>query len=182
MEKHKKHDGDIFLQSLSLCAMGPSTVVIRKSVFDSVGLFDETLPVCEDYDLFLKFTARFPVCYIDEKLVVKQGGHTDQLSKKYFGMDRFRITALAKLLRDPSLAPDRYGPALDELKRKCYIYARGCRKHGKPEESMRFLQLPFEFEKIGPLKKTDFKIISSPSTGYESSPKAEEKGEGDSKL
>jgi glycosyltransferase involved in cell wall biosynthesis len=148
MEKHRKHDGDIFLQSLSLCAMGPSTVAVRKSAFDLIGLFDEALPVCEDYDFFLRFAARFPVCYIDERLVTKQGGHADQLSRKYFGMDRFRIAALAKLLRDPDLPPHRRLPALEELRRKCYIYSRGCRKHGKPEESMFYLQLPFEFERF----------------------------------
>jgi len=153
MEKHRKHEGDIFIQSLSLCAMGPSTVMVRRSVFDEIGLFDESLPVCEDYDFFLRFTALHPVCFVDEKLVVKQGGHADQLSKKYFGMDRFRIAAIAKLLRNPGLPSGRRGPALDELSLKCRIYARGCRKHAKPGESMLYLTLPFRFEEFrGPGK------------------------------
>ena len=130
--KHKKRGGFIFQRCLPLCVISPSSVMLHRRVFAQVGLFDETLPVCEDYDLWLRICARMPVSFIDEPLVVKYGGHEDQLSKKHWGMDRFRIRALDKILDDEALAaPDRQA-ALAMLVEKAGIYLRGAKKHGNP--------------------------------------------------
>ena len=51
---------------------------------DELGGFDELLPVCEDYDLWLRMSLKYPIAYLDEKLIIKRGGHADQLSKKYW--------------------------------------------------------------------------------------------------
>ena len=67
MKKHKKYGGRIFRHCLPLCAMSPSSVLIHASVFEHVGLFDEYLPVCEDYDMWLRVCARYPVLLVDEK-------------------------------------------------------------------------------------------------------------------
>lgn len=130
--KHKKRGGFIFQHCLPLCVISPSSVMLHRRVFAQVGLFDETLPVCEDYDLWLRICARMPVSFIDEPLVVKYGGHEDQLSKRHWGMDRFRIRALDKILNDEALAaPDRHA-ALAMLVEKASIYLRGAKKHGNP--------------------------------------------------
>jgi len=60
-KRHKKYSGDIFEKALPLCIVSPSAVMIKKNLFDLVGLFDESLPVCEDYDLWLRISARYPV-------------------------------------------------------------------------------------------------------------------------
>lgn len=91
MNKHKKRGGNIFLHCLPLCVISPSSVMIDSSVFNEIGLFDERLPACEDYDLWLRLTVRYPVGFLAEPLVVKTGGHEDQLSRRYWGMDRFRV-------------------------------------------------------------------------------------------
>ena len=97
---HQKHGGRIFRQSLSLCAMSPSSLLLHRDVFSAIGLFDEGLPACEDYDLFLRLTCRFEVLYLEQKLTIKYGGHEDQLSRAHPAMDRFRVAALDRLLQD----------------------------------------------------------------------------------
>ena len=98
MHKHAKAGGWIYTHCLPLCAISPSAVLIHRSIFDCVGLFNEQLPACEDYDLWLRICARFPVHFIPEPLIIKYGGHDDQLSRRYWGMDRFRIQALEDIL------------------------------------------------------------------------------------
>ena len=87
------------MKCLDLCRISPSSVIIHKDIFNKVGLFNEKLPVCEDYDLWLRIAEKFPVLYLDEKLTIKYGGHLNQLSKKYWGMDRFRIIALENIIK-----------------------------------------------------------------------------------
>ena len=130
MNKHQKTGGCIFQQCLPLCVISPSAVVIKRSLFDVVGFFDETLPACEDYDLWLRVCHRFPVHYIDHPLINKYGGHEDQLSNKYWGMDRFRIRALINLLADAELSPDDLEAVESTLERKLKILLKGANKHG----------------------------------------------------
>jgi glycosyltransferase involved in cell wall biosynthesis len=130
MHKHRKSGGWIFRHCLPLCAISPSAAVIRKSTLLELGLFDESLPACEDYDLWLRLCHRYPVLYIDEALIVKYGGHDDQLSRRYAAMDRFRVRALHGLLQREQLQPGDYRAALDELRDRLEILLRGARKHG----------------------------------------------------
>ena len=95
---HRKPSGDIFAASLRLCLVSPSAVMLRRALFERAGGFDETLPACEDYDLWLRIARHTPVWLIDRPLVIKRGGHADQLSRRFWGMDRFRVTALVRLL------------------------------------------------------------------------------------
>ncbi|MBN1898309.1 MAG: glycosyltransferase family 2 protein [Spirochaetes bacterium] len=149
---HRKHHGDIFEQSLKLCAISMSTVMIKKELFKRVGLFDEKLKVCEDYDMWLRVTSRFPVLLIPHVLTIKQGGHKDQISQQYIGMDKCRIYSLAKLVESGILSDHKLKLTLDELDTKCDIYGKGCFKHGHEKEGIFFLnfsnQNKFNFEKI----------------------------------
>ena len=97
-KKHEKRGGYIFQHCLPLCAISPSSVIINKQLFDEIGLFDENLPACEDYDMWLRICAQYPILFLDEALTNKYGGHEDQLSIKHWGMDRFRIVALQKVI------------------------------------------------------------------------------------
>ena len=130
MHKHRKSGGWIFRHCLPLCAISPSAAVIRRSTLLELGLFDESLPACEDYDLWLRLCHRYPVRYIDEALIVKYGGHDDQLSRRYAAMDRFRVRALHGLLQREALQPGDYHAAADELRGRLKILLRGARKHG----------------------------------------------------
>ncbi|RJQ31693.1 MAG: glycosyltransferase [Actinobacteria bacterium] len=143
---HAKKEGLIFEDCLKRCLISPSAVLINKSLFYEVGLFDESLPACEDYDLWLRIARRYPIGLVAEKLVVKTGGHKDQLSSKYFGMDRFRVAAIHKVLMLPLSLKQRQ-QALRALVNKCNILANGCKKRGKQKEAVVYCQKIRQFEK-----------------------------------
>jgi glycosyltransferase involved in cell wall biosynthesis len=143
-KRHQKESGIFFERSLSLCLVSPSAVMIRRDLFDAVGLFDESLPACEDYDLWLRIGDRYPVYLIDDPLIIKRGGHADQLSKAP-GLDRFRIRALIKLLESGGLSSSQAQAATGVLMEKCTIYANGCMKRGRVEEASKYRQLGAEF-------------------------------------
>lgn len=128
MRKHAKSGGDIFLNCLPLCAISPSAALLRKQRLEALGGFDESLPACEDYDLWLRLCSEEPVLYVDAKLVVKYGGHADQLSRAYWGMDRFRVRALSKLLLNASLDSVRNKAVREMLEEKIRILCLGARK------------------------------------------------------
>jgi len=130
-KKHRKLAGQIFKPSLALCLISPSAVVVHRSLFTLLGAFDESLPVCEDYDLWLRITRHFPVGLDQRFGIVKYGGHKDQLSRKYWGMDRFRIQAMEKQLNDPSLPTEMRVWVLEELIKKTEILITGGKKRGK---------------------------------------------------
>ena len=131
--KHRKHGGWIFRHCLPLCAISPSAAVIRRDRLVELGGFDESLPACEDYDLWLRLCSRYPVHFIDEALVTKYGGHADQLSARYPAMDRFRVRALARLLDEAVLGAADARAARATLEAKLDILLGGARKHGNDE-------------------------------------------------
>ena len=133
-KKHKKHGGHIFDKCLDLCRISPSSVIIHKDIFNKVGLFNEKLPVCEDYDLWLRIAEKFPVLYLDEKLTIKYGGHLNQLSKKYWGMDRFRIIALENIIKKNFFLKKNKQLVKKILKKKINIYLQGLKKRNKKKE------------------------------------------------
>jgi glycosyltransferase involved in cell wall biosynthesis len=139
-KRHHKFSGMIFEQSLALCLVSPSAVMMKKSLFNTVGVFDESLPACEDYDLWLRISCRYPVHLIDLPLIIKRGGHDDQLSKAA-GLDKYRIQSLVKIIESDLLSPQQEQAAISTLKHKCEVYAGGCRKRGRIEEAEAFYQL-----------------------------------------
>jgi glycosyltransferase involved in cell wall biosynthesis len=159
--KHAKPSGDIFEPSLELCLVSPSAVMLRKSLFSLVGPFDPRLPACEDYDLWLRIACRRPVFLIDEALVIKRGGHPDQLSRSTPSLDRYRIQALAKLLQSGELSPGQFAAGLRMLEKKCRIYGQGCLKRGKTEEGEYYLGMP---ERVA-LRRTS--TIERPPSNFE---------------
>lgn len=130
MNKHRKSGGDIYEQCLQMCAISPSAVMLQRSLLEETGGFDESLPACEDYDLWLRICSVYSVAYVDEALLKKYGGHEDQLSRQHWGMDRFRIRSLAKLLASGALdqSSTRYEQALAAMTKKCRILMTGARK------------------------------------------------------
>jgi glycosyltransferase involved in cell wall biosynthesis len=139
-ERHRKYSGMIFERSLALCLVSPSAVMVRRSLFDKFGLFDESLPACEDYDMWLRVSCRCPVYLIDTPLIIKRGGHADQLSKQPV-LDKFRIQAIKKILDSQMLSVEQYNAGVNMLKQKCALYATGCRRRGRTEEAQYYRHL-----------------------------------------
>lgn len=138
--RHMKQSGLFFERSLELCLVSPSAVMIKKGLFETVGMFDEDLPACEDYDLWLRINATIPIFLIDEPLVIKRGGHADQLSSNA-GLDKYRIQSIKMLLEGDTLSQEKREAALSMLQKKCQIYAAGCKKRGKLEEMAYYQRL-----------------------------------------
>ncbi|MEW6264116.1 MAG: glycosyltransferase [Thermodesulfobacteriota bacterium] len=143
-QRHRKPSGDVFLPSLRLCLVSPSAVMMRRSLFDRVGVFDEDLPACEDYDLWLRVSARYPVHLLSEALVIKTGGHPDQLSRTVPALDRYRIQALRKIIASGRLTSEQGRAAGAELAYKARIFGQGCLKRGRLEEGRKYLKMADE--------------------------------------
>ncbi|MFW6131394.1 MAG: glycosyltransferase family 2 protein [Candidatus Aminicenantaceae bacterium] len=139
-KKHRKYSGWIFDKVLPLCLLSLSSALFRRKIFDDIGVFDEQLPACEDYDFGIRLASKYPIHLIPKKLIVKRGGHSDQLSRKFWGMDRFRVKALEKALCS-NLNPEQKVLVRNELKRKCEILANGFRKRNKLDEAEKYLDL-----------------------------------------
>lgn len=137
-KRHAKYSGEIYSHCLPLCIISPSSALMRRGLFKEVGAFDPTLPVCEDYDLWLRVAASFPVFFIPQQLIVKRGGHPDQLSQRSWGNDRYRVQALVKMLESGALTPKQRRLTVEELHRKCRVLITGYGKRGKKTEATKY--------------------------------------------
>lgn len=140
-KRYAKSGGRIFQKCLPVCVISPSAVIIHRQIFDKVGLFDESLTAAEDYDMWLRICSRFPVLYVEEPLIVKYDGHPDQLSHQW-GIDRYRIKALCKILDSGLLNASDYDAALKVLIDKCAVYSHGSKKRGKYDEAGNYSRIP----------------------------------------
>jgi len=130
-KKHQKYGGLIFNQCLDICRISPSSVLLKNSILKHTGLFDEKLPVCEDYDLWLRITAHNPVIFLDEPLINKYGGHKDQLSRVPAGIEQYRIQSLEKILKTVNLTQAQSNKTRKMLLRKMNIYLNGLNRRGR---------------------------------------------------
>lgn len=145
--KHKKPSGYVYQDALPLCCISISTCVIKKDVFEKIGTFDEDFEACEDYDFWLRATNEYEVKLLPEYLTIKDGGRPDQLSSKVWGLDRFRIKALDKMLSSGILSKEAYKVTFREFEKKCRIFSSGCEKHGKKEEASHYKDLPLKYSR-----------------------------------
>ena len=141
-DKHRKYSGHVFTKCLPLCIISPSSAMMRRKTLEELSGFDENLPAAEDYDLWLRITCRYPVYLIPIPLIIKRGGHSDQLSRRVPKLDKYRIQALVKILSSQALSPENRQAAWMELSVKCSIYGNGCNKHGRNDEADYYLSLP----------------------------------------
>ena len=146
-KRHQKAGGRIFRNCLPVCIISPSSVLIHREIFQQVGLFDPSLPAAEDYDLWLRICARYEVLHIAEPLIVKYDGHPGQLSHQW-GIDRYRIEALCKILDSGILNASDYSCALKTLQEKCTIYANGAAKRGKDREAELYENIPRRYTEL----------------------------------
>lgn len=129
-KKHKKYGGDIFDKCLDMCRISPSSVLIDKTIFDDVGIFNENLVICEDYELWLRICNKYSVFFINEPLIIKYGGHQGQLSYSVDSIEYHRIKALEYLMSS-NLKKENKDHAIKMLISKITIYLNGLIKRGK---------------------------------------------------
>ena len=152
-KRHQKYSGSIYEYCLELCIISPSSALIRRDIFQTVGLFDESMPVCEDYDMWLRLTSKYPVLFLPEELIIKRGGHKDQLSTQYEAIDRFRIVSLARMIESGKLTDAQRAATLEELSRKCKIYGKGAEKRGKGEEAEYYRRFPEKVDRLSAISR-----------------------------
>lgn len=158
--KHLKPRGRIFIPSLELCMISPSSVCISGKIFEKYGLFDEELPACEDYDLWLRVTPFEEVGLINNKLITRYAGHSDQLSSSFWGMDRFRLYSILKVLHDSGdqmIISDKDAAVKCAIK-KGKILLNGAEKRGN-ETSARILSDIVSQLEAGFCKQTDYQSL-----------------------
>ncbi|MBC7360885.1 MAG: glycosyltransferase family 2 protein [Candidatus Aminicenantes bacterium] len=143
--KHQKYSGWVLDKVLPLCLLSLSSAMFRRRMFDEIGQFDESLPVCEDYDLGIRIALRYPYHFLPSPLIIKRGGHPDQLSRKYWGMDRWRIRALIKAL-ELEVNPDQEKLIKQEIQKKCEVLISGFLKRGKTEEAEYYLKIKDRYQ------------------------------------
>ncbi len=124
-KKHLKLGGYIFEDCLDICKISPSSVMLKKKLLNKFGLFDTKFKVCEDYELWLRLASKIKIGYLDEPLIKKHGGHKGQLSSMYWGIDRYRIKALEKILINDNLKTQQKLKVLEYLLKKINIILLG---------------------------------------------------------
>lgn len=134
---HQKYSGWIFEQCIPRCIISPSAVMLKRRVLDDVGLFDESMPVCEDYDLWLRTSLKYQIVTLPEPMIIKRGGHADQLSSQ-FGQDIWRIYALEKVLKNSDLDARLKNLVKEDIIRRARIVATGAKKRGKNEVAEKY--------------------------------------------
>jgi len=133
--KYIRPSGDIFYKCLEVCAVTPSSVMMEKELFFDYGGFDESFPVCEDFDLWLRMSPKEKFGLLDEPLIIKYGGANDQLSNN-FGLDKYRIISIFNMLnKNKNLNEEQRNALKEVLSKKIMIYAEGAKKHGNSDEA-----------------------------------------------
>tara|TARA_R110002110_G_scaffold415858_2_gene658592 strand:- start:29315 stop:30265 length:951 start_codon:yes stop_codon:yes gene_type:complete len=75
-------------------AIVASSVMIRKSILDKVGLFDERLSACENWELWTRFASQSELASIDEPLVFYRR-HANNMSHNLDKMRKNRLAVIA---------------------------------------------------------------------------------------
>ncbi len=138
---HSKFSGWFFNPSLGRCLISPSCVMLTRALWEKVGPFDETLPACEDYDLWLRTCLHYPAGLVPEALVIKTGGRADQLSRKIIGLDLYRLYSMHNLLLRKQMNAETRHSLKKMFCQKGQIYVQGCLKRGRMTEAMRVQNL-----------------------------------------
>ena len=62
------YKGDLSTISLLNCPVGSPTPLIKKEVLNQIGLYDDDMPSCQDWDLWLRIAQKFEFDYVPEIL------------------------------------------------------------------------------------------------------------------
>ena len=137
---HKKPEGWIWELSLERCLVSPSGVLMKRTLFEQYGMFDEEMTVCEDYDLWLKISRHHPVGLDPVLTVLKYGGHRDQLSMNCSAMDMFRTGSLYRMLQSESSGEYRQ-KIIKVLGEKLKILINGYKKRNKINDAKKYEEM-----------------------------------------
>ncbi len=88
--KHPRASGDVYRHLLKDNITGTSTIIVKRKCFKKVGLFRESFPTCEDWDMWLRMSKICLFGAIDEPLV-DYSIHAGQFSFAKYLAGRYRM-------------------------------------------------------------------------------------------
>ena len=88
--KHPRASGNVYKYMLKDNITGTSTIMVRRDCFKRVGLFRESFPTCEDWDMWLRMSKVCLFAAIDEPLV-DYSIHSGQFSFAKYLAGRYRM-------------------------------------------------------------------------------------------
>jgi glycosyltransferase involved in cell wall biosynthesis len=94
--------GKVLDKMAECCFPQTSTLLIKREAFNQVGLFDENLPNCQDYDILFRIAAKFDFEVINLPLV-KYRIHPSQISKNYESVFKCHVYFFSKAVKLPGL-------------------------------------------------------------------------------
>lgn len=113
--KHKRYGGFVFPKVLDMCRVSPSSLIIKNGI----GLFDEKLRVCEDYEFILRMSLNHQIDYVEKKLLIKRAVTDDQLSAGIKHIESVRLGILERFAETCGNMSEENNAALNnELSRK----------------------------------------------------------------
>lgn len=107
------YKGNLFDILLKRNCIGSPTPLIKKECFDACGLFDEYLPSCQDWDMWLRISTKYDFDFVNEPLA-KAHNHGNQISTNI----ESKILSREKLLEKYKLY------IVKEPKTASYLYQR----------------------------------------------------------
>ncbi|MBD3162600.1 MAG: glycosyltransferase [Candidatus Eisenbacteria bacterium] len=108
-----------------------SAIVAKKRCLDVHGGFDENLPACEDYDLWIRIAAHVPIYRVPQAVVRVKAPP----SVPGWSLDRYRVYALEKAYQSGHLNAEQRHRVADELVARCDVLVEGYRKRNNTERA-----------------------------------------------
>jgi glycosyltransferase involved in cell wall biosynthesis len=121
-----------------------SSALIKKECLSRVGLFDEDFRECEEYDLWLRIAAMYPIGFINDSLAVyvdnAEGISTDSLAGRLF-----RLKVLEKEYLAKKIPPKMYNKRISNT---CHYIGRHYITRGDTENGRIYLKKAQELDPI----------------------------------
>ncbi len=145
-----EYKGNLFDILLKHNRIGSPTPLVRKECFDSCGLFDESLPSCQDWDMWLRISTKYDFDFANEPLA-KAHNHGNQISTNIDS----KILSREKLL-------EKYKPyIIKEPKTVSYLYQRLGFLHLLKNNSKRGIKYYLESIAANPVDLKAYAILLS---------------------
>jgi glycosyltransferase involved in cell wall biosynthesis len=116
-----------------------SSVIMRRTCFDRIGLFNPNLRSGEDWDMWLRASAEFQGCYVAKALsVYRLSEHPDKYSALV--MEACTLQVVARILANPIVLRD--WPSIIKSRRRifawhCSVLAKTYLRQNKPASFLR---------------------------------------------
>jgi glycosyltransferase involved in cell wall biosynthesis len=134
----KGYSGWIFKELLSKSFIQTSTVIVKRECLDTVGPYDETFVLGDEYDMFLRISKRFQCGFIDKGLT-RYRVHDTNASKNDFLFDKENLDVYKKIYNNFT---DLDGKEKKILRKRIASYsikvAEELNSQGKREESKKY--------------------------------------------